>query len=139
MANDKDESEIGGIGRQGGALTTSTEIDARPVLAAPGEPSGLQLLFKRMFGTWYDTLITIACLALLAWLVPKIAGWGVVEAIWFEEDGDKCGPDAGACWAVIDARWRLILFGLYPFEEHWRSGFACAIVVLVVVLSCVPS
>jgi len=45
---------------------------------------------------------------------------------------------AGACWSVIDARHRLILFGLYPYEEHWRSTFACIAIIATVVLSCAP-
>jgi general L-amino acid transport system permease protein len=117
----------------------SAEINVRPMMAPPREPSRILKLLKRMFGSWYDILITIACLSLLVWLVPKVANWGVINAVWFAEDSDKCGPAAGACWAVIDARWRLILFGLYPFEQHWRSGLACAIVVFVAVLSCVPA
>ena len=91
-----------------GERQTSAEIDARPMMVPPRSPSRIVQLLKRMFGTWYDILITIVCLSLLVWLVPKIANWVVINAVWFAEDGDKCGPAAGACWAVIDARWRLI-------------------------------
>ena len=45
---------------------------------------------------------------------------------------------SGACWAVIQARGRLILFGLYPYEEHWRSTLACLAIVLTMGLSCLP-
>jgi len=93
---------------------------------------------KRMFGTWYDAAISIACLAILALLVPRLARWALIDAVWFAPNAAACGHDAGACWAVITARWRLIIFGLYPFEEHWRSGLACIAIVVVVVLSCVP-
>lgn len=111
----------------------------RPAMAPPPGPSPVVQLIKRMFGTWYDILITVICLAVLIWLIRSLGTWGIAEAVWLAEDGDKCGPEAGACWAVIDARWRLILFGLYPFEEHWRSGLACAIVIAVAILSCVPA
>ncbi|TIR56780.1 MAG: ABC transporter permease subunit, partial [Mesorhizobium sp.] len=40
---------------------------------------------------------------------------------------------------VIAARWRIILFGLYPFEEQWRSALACVAVVVMTVLSCIPA
>lgn len=39
---------------------------------------------------------------------------------------------------MVDARHRLIFFGLYPYEEHWRSAWACATVVFITVLSCIP-
>ncbi len=46
---------------------------------------------------------------------------------------------SGACWAAVEARYRLIFFGLYPFEEHWRSALACASIIVVTVLSCLPA
>lgn len=77
--------------------------------------------------------------ALLVWVVVSVVDWGILHAVWRAEDREMCAHGSGgACWAVIDARWRLILFGLYPFEEHWRSGLACAAIVLVGILSCLP-
>jgi general L-amino acid transport system permease protein len=32
----------------------------------------------------------------------------------------------------------LILFGLYPYEEQWRSTLACLAVIVTMVLSCLP-
>lgn len=95
-------------------------------------------LFKRMFGTWMDAVISIACLALLLAVVPRLARWAFLDAVWFAPNAAACSHDAGACWAVITARWRLIIFGLYPFEEHWRSALACVTILIVVVLSCIP-
>jgi general L-amino acid transport system permease protein len=44
----------------------------------------------------------------------------------------------GACWAVIEWRWRIILFGLYPYDEQWRSVLAGLGIVIVSILSCLP-
>src|SRR5262245_2989505 len=93
---------------------------------------------KRMFATWYDAVISLACLAFLLWLVPRLASWAFFDAVWFAPNALACSHESGACWAVITARWRLIIFGLYPFEEHWRSGLACLAIVIVAVLSCLP-
>src|SRR5690606_4734982 len=30
----------------------------------------------------------------------------------------------GACWGVIHEKWRPLLFGRYPYEEHWRAALA---------------
>lgn len=110
---------------------------AAPAIRPPIPPSRATRLARRMFGTWRDALITIACLAFLLWLVPGLLRWAVVDAVWSAPTAMQCNRD-GACWAVITARWRLIIFGLYPHEEHWRSGLACVSIVLVAILSCVP-
>lgn len=108
------------------------ELPPPPVASLPGR------LLAAMFGTWTDRIITLACLLLLIWIVPGFVNWAFLDAIWFVEDADACVPGSGACWAVIDARHRLIFFGLYPYEEHWRSAWACATIVLVTMLSCIP-
>jgi general L-amino acid transport system permease protein len=69
-------------------------------------------------------------LALLAW---KISQWALLDATWRGASAKDCG-DGGACWAVIGARYRLILFGLYPIEEQWRAALACLFVVATVLL-----
>ncbi|AEQ53787.1 amino acid ABC transporter permease [Pelagibacterium halotolerans] len=82
------------------------------------------------------TVISVGALLLLVW---QVVNWGLFDAT-FSPDARQaeCAAKGGACWSVIANRWRIILFGLYPFPEHWRSGLACLVVVVVVVLSCIP-
>lgn len=103
----------------------------------PVPPSRAVRLAQRMFGTWRDALITLACLAFLLWLVPWLVRWAFLDAVWSAPSAAQCNR-GGACWAVITARWRLIIFGLYPFDGHWRSGLACLAIVVVAALSCIP-
>ncbi|WP_342075078.1 amino acid ABC transporter permease [Yoonia sp. SS1-5] len=95
-------------------------------------------LRKHFFSTWYDAILSLVFLALIFWVVSGIWSWGLRDAIWSVEDREACGHGAGACWAVIQDRHRLILFGLYPYEEHWRSTLACLAVIMTMILSCVP-
>ncbi len=100
-------------------------------------------VFKRIrddyFSTRLNTVVTLGFAAFVIWVVWSLFGWGIQQAIWSPADKDHCGHGSGgACWAVIAARWRLIFFGLFPFEEQWRSGIACAAIVLTGGLSCVP-
>ncbi|MEM8774038.1 MAG: amino acid ABC transporter permease [Pseudomonadota bacterium] len=96
-------------------------------------------LRQRAFSTPFDTVITLLVFTLLAWLGWSAFDWGVLRATGSAENVAACKEDiAGACWSVIDARHRLILFGLYPFDEHWRSTLAALAIVLTVVLSCIP-
>ncbi|MEV9231541.1 amino acid ABC transporter permease, partial [Klebsiella pneumoniae] len=90
-------------------------------------------LRKRLFGTWWESLITLASAALILWGLAWFVRWALFDAAW-ATTAAACGDAAGACWSVIASRWRLILFGLYPHEEHWRSGLSCAIVIATVVV-----
>lgn len=95
---------------------------------------------KRSFSTKTDSIVSIILFSLILFALWKILDWGVFRAVWSKENVDACRLDgAGACWSVIDARHRIILFGLYPFEEHWRSTLACLAIIGTVILSCIPS
>jgi general L-amino acid transport system permease protein len=93
---------------------------------------------RRLFATRLDGAITLAFGALALWVAWKALDWALLDTVWSAPDGTVCREHKGACWAVIAARGRLILFGLFPYEEHWRSTLACLAIVLTTVLSCVP-
>jgi general L-amino acid transport system permease protein len=85
------------------------------------------------------TLVLTALLALLCW---KLLMWGVVHAV-FSTHGR--GPDAcraagaGACWAVVGEKLRLVVFGLYPYAQQWRPAAAMAVLVAMYGVSTRPS
>lgn len=102
--------------------------------------TGIRSLKRRFFSTPLDAIITLVCLWTLAYLFWKILNWAVLSAVFNSEGGAAaCKAASGACWTVIADRWRIIMFGLYPYEEQWRSALACIVVVLMIVLSCLPS
>lgn len=92
----------------------------------------------RLLSGWSDSIVTITGLAMLMYLLPDVAEWGIFDAIWHKQDKALCNGEGGACWAVIHARFRLILFGLFPYEELWRSATAVTSIVIVAILSCIP-
>lgn len=96
-------------------------------------------LRKHFFATWYDTMFSLVFAVLIYLALKAFISWAFVDAIWRVENKDLCTYDAGACWAVIESRGRLILFGLYPYEEQWRSTLACLAVIVTIALSCLPS
>ncbi|MBO9456987.1 amino acid ABC transporter permease [Paracoccus sp. R12_1] len=87
-----------------------------------------------------STLLSLICFAFLAWLIWTLIDWGIMRAT-FDASArqPECDANGGACWSVIANRWRLIMFGLYPYEEQWRSALACLAVVVTMVLSCLPA
>ncbi|RAI01681.1 amino acid ABC transporter permease [Acuticoccus sediminis] len=108
-------------------------------VAAPPAPSILEVVRRRYFSSVGNTLLTVVSLALLGTILWKVLDWAVFTAVFSTSGGpEACRGADGACWSVIGARWRLIFFGLYPYEEHWRSGLACLVVVVMTVLSCMP-
>ena len=104
----------------------------------PPAPSFFRIIQKNFFATKFDFVVTILGLSLLAWGIWVFLNWAFFDSVWRAHNADLCHDVSGACWAVIEARWRLILFGLYPAEEHWRSAIACAIIVFVAFMTCMP-
>lgn len=85
------------------------------------------------------SLLSAILLALTAWAAINLFSWAVLDAVWYSPDSQLCREEySGACWAVIQARWRIIIFGLYPYDQHWRSILACLLLVITAVLSCLP-
>lgn len=95
-------------------------------------------LKRRFFRSPSDTLLSLLITALLLYGLFVTVNWAFLNAVWSAEDAALCQEAKGACWSVIDARHRLILFGLYPYELHWRSTLACAAIIATVVFSCLP-
>ena len=109
-------------------------IAARP---APVNTDGLMPWIRaNLFGNWQTTLGTVVLGGLLLWMLPHVLGWTLLRAVW-EPNADACRAEGvGACWGVIAEKYRLILFGRYPFEEQWRPLIATMLMVALLVASC---
>jgi general L-amino acid transport system permease protein len=113
-----------------------TPIAARP---APFRTEGFVPWVRRnLFSSWGNALTTLTLLGLAVYLLPGLAQWGLLLAV-FEANADACqaARGSGACWGVVTEKWRLIIFGRYPFEEQWRPEVATLTMVLGLVLSCI--
>lgn len=82
---------------------------------------------KRCIGT--IALLLIGTLA--AW---QIFRWGVLDAVW-TGTASSCQAGAGACWAMIADKYRLILLGVYPSGLDWRPILATIILILFLIVS----
>lgn len=90
-----------------------------------------------LFGTPLNAAITAACLALLAWAVPPLLRWAVIDATW-TGTAEACRQNGGACWAFIGEKLRFILFGFYPADRHWRPAVVLLVLFGLVVASGIP-
>jgi general L-amino acid transport system permease protein len=102
---------------------------AMPV--APAARAPLAWLRANLFSSWLNTLTTLVILYLLWQFVPPFVNWAFLDAVWQTDDPRVCRALEGraACWALITERHRFILFGTYPFEQHWRPALATLLLV----------
>ncbi|MBL8311051.1 MAG: amino acid ABC transporter permease [Burkholderiales bacterium] len=109
-------------------------LPARP---APIKTEGLiPWIRSNLFGSWQSSLTTVIVAGLLLYFLPQFFNWAVLTAT-TNNNADACRADGvGACWGVIKEKYRLILFGRYPFEEQWRPLVATLLMVGLVVASC---
>jgi general L-amino acid transport system permease protein len=104
----------------------------RPRPAASGP---IDWLRTNLFNSVPNTILTLAAVYLLAVTIPPVIRWAVVDAIWHAESGRACRGD-GACWAFIAEKGRFILFGRFPYEQHWRPLFTIVIFIAMILASC---
>lgn len=97
----------------------------------------LARLAAGLFGTPLNAVLTVLIAWLLLMTVPAALDWLVLDASFTADDGQGCRATSGACWAFIAHKHRLILFGIYPFDEQWRPLLASLILVAVIVCSCI--
>lgn len=113
-----------------------TPITPRP---APVRTEGAVPWVRRnLFADWKSALTTLALIGLALWLAPRIVEWGLLRAV-FAADDEACqaARGIGACWGVVTEKWRVIIFGRYPFEQQWRPEVATTLMVAALVASCV--
>jgi general L-amino acid transport system permease protein len=107
-----------------------------PVERPPRSSVGpIDWLRTNLFNSVLNTILTLAALYLLAVAIPPVVRWTVVDAIWHADSGRACRGD-GACWAFIAEKGRFILFGRFPYEEHWRPLLVVMIFIALILASC---
>lgn len=85
-----------------------------------------------LFNSVGNSIITLVVVAVLVLLVPKLYGWFWANAV-FEIDPAKCRTAAGACWGFVAEKWRLMLFGTYPYADQWRPLLVSIALVSLIV------
>ncbi len=92
---------------------------------------------KNLFSGVFNTLLTLFCLWVVWEAIPPLISWVFTGAIWQGTPAD-CRAAEGACWAFVEQKYRFILFGMYPFDEHWRPLLAMALFIGGLAVSCYP-
>jgi general L-amino acid transport system permease protein len=105
--------------------------------APPPQPGYVRRVMLPLFGTPLNAVISLVCLWLL-WSVAKAAyGWLVARAI-VEGGSAACRAGSGFCAPFLAAKLRFMVFGVYPFEEHWRPALTMLLFLAAIGVSMIP-
>ncbi len=117
--------------------TNTVIFQSLPSRPAPVLTEGFVPWVKsNLFGNWQSTLTTALIGALLLYNIPQFLNWAVFTAT-TSTDSEACRvAGVGACWGVVKEKYRLIIFGRYPFEEQWRPLVATLLMIGLIIASC---
>jgi general L-amino acid transport system permease protein len=114
-------------------------MDTLAVSAPPPKPGLFERARAHLFYSPAAGLVTFTIAALLLWALWRSFGWGVLHAVAAPDFAACKAADHGACWGFVAEKWRLILFGRYPYEQQWRPALATGTVLAMLVASALPA
>ena len=124
-------------------IAQTPQAEAAP-RAAPIRTTGpIAWARTNLFASWWSTAVTLVLAYLIVRWTLGFVEWAFINAVWsvpMQGNQPQTGAcrdmkGVGACWAVIAEKHRFILFGTYPFEEHWRPALVCALFVGLYIVS----
>ncbi len=106
-----------------------------PDMPPPAGQRGVLLWLRtNLFSSWVNTLMTIVAVYLLYKIVPPLLDWAVLDAVMNAANRDECRQlGSGACWAFINDRFNILVYGFYPAAERWRVNMSFILLCLALV------
>src|SRR5215208_6561717 len=107
------------------ATRTDTKLMEGPAfvrqkpLAPLAEAGAIGWLRKNLFSSALNIALTIVCALLIAWIVPPLVKFLLIDAVWDGSSRVDClprpdHPEVGACWAFVIDRINFLTYGFYP-------------------------
>src|SRR5690242_14306784 len=105
------------------AFVRRETIAPRPHPAAM--TGALGWLRENLLSTPFNIALTVVIALLLAWVVPELVKFLLVDAVWSGTDRDACLESVqhrpiGACWPFVWERLPYFIYGSYPIPQRWR-------------------
>jgi general L-amino acid transport system permease protein len=107
------------------AITTESTDDVKPPVTSVGVIGWAR---ANLFNNIFNSILTMVVLYILWQVVPAFIRWAFIDSHWIST-GEACKGSEGACWSVIPANIRFILFGFFPYEMQWRPLLAMILLV----------
>lgn len=116
-------------------------------LIAPMEPprsGGRSLVWQRLFGSVFNTLVTLVSACVLVALIWPALRFVLIDAVWQGTSRTDClaetvGRPVGACWPFVAAKFAQFMYGFYPADQVWRVNLTYALGVVLLVPLLIPS
>ncbi len=104
-----------------------------PERAPPSTASGpVKWVRENLFNSWFNAILTLLALYVLYQLVSSALPW-FTNSVWNAGSLQECRQiDTGACFAVINERWKQFVFGFYPSDQYWRPTLTFVLMCLAV-------
>lgn len=112
-------------------MTTATE-SLPPPTATTGPIAWVR---ERLFSSPLNIILTVVAVWLILMSLPPFIEWALIKANFTADTSQACRAGGGACWAFIGQKYRLMLFGLYPYDEQWRPLIAAIIMIGMIIVS----
>jgi general L-amino acid transport system permease protein len=119
-------------------ISASEQVRSETVVERPPALSlgPIGWLRAHLFNTWFNSILTILILWLVVSILPPMFRWLVTDSVGAGADAQACRQAGGACWAFVHEKYRLILFGLYPYDQQWRPLLVVLIIIALLAASC---
>jgi general L-amino acid transport system permease protein len=113
-------------------VRTAPPLPVAPPMATLGP---LRWIRDNLFSSVFNSVLTVLVIALLAWIIPPLAKFLVIDAVWSGTDREAClaseaRPEVGACWAFVREWFAFFIYGPYPVDQRWRVDLFFALLAL---------
>ena len=103
-------------------VRTAPPLPVAPPMLARGP---LRWIRDNLFSSVFSSVLTLLLVALLVLLIPPLAKFLVIDAVWSGTDREAClateaRPQVGACWAFVREWFSFFIYGPYPADQRWR-------------------
>ncbi|HUL87361.1 MAG TPA: amino acid ABC transporter permease [Pseudolabrys sp.] len=118
------------------AFVRRTGIAPRP---PPATMTGaIGWLRQNLLSTPFNVALTIVIGLLLAWAIPELVKFLLIDAVWSGTDRDAClesvqHREIGACWPFVWERLPYFIYGSYPIPQRWRVDVFFAMLAVGIV------
>lgn len=114
-----------------------------PSLPPPRDTSGFIGFVKtRLFGSISNTILTLIGLVLVAFTIPAVLNYFILDAVFTGTTREACIPEVGqrqgACWPFVAAKWNQMLYGFYDAPQRWRVNLVWTIGIIGLVPLLIP-
>jgi len=91
-----------------------------------------------LFSSLANGVLTVLIVVALAFIVPPLVKFLLVDAVWSGSDREACltseaRPEVGACWAFVRDRFAFFIYGSYPVDQRWRVDLFFALLAVGVI------